>query len=92
MRDDRFEWDDRKAAGNLRKHRVEFEHARLVFDDPNASDRLDEDEDEEERSVRVGMANGRLLFVVYTVRGERTRIISARKATKDEQDDYFRGA
>ena len=87
MRDDRFEWDDRKAASNLRKHDVSFVLARLVFDDPAASDELDKDEDEE-RFVRVGMASGEVLFVVYTLRGDRTRIISARKANRNEQVRY----
>jgi uncharacterized protein len=91
MKTDRFEWDDRKAASNLRKHDVSFELARLVFDDPAARDELDEDE-REERLVRVGMANGIVLVVVYTERGERIRIISARHAMKGEQHDYFRGA
>jgi uncharacterized protein len=63
--------------------------ARLVFDDPMALDDLDEKEDEE-RFVRVGMANSDLLFVVYALRGVRTRIISARKANRNEQIEYFR--
>ena len=61
MRDDRFEWDDRKAASNLRKHRVDFRHARAAFDDPDLIDELDEDEDEE-RFQLIGMADGRLLL------------------------------
>jgi uncharacterized protein len=89
MRDDRFEWDDRKAAANLRKHDLSFELARLVFDDQMALDDLDDEEDEE-RFVRVGMANGELLYVVYALRGVRTRIISARKANRNEQIEYFR--
>ena len=47
MRDDEFEWDDRKAKRNERQHGVTFELARLVFDDPNAIDRLDLDEPDE---------------------------------------------
>jgi uncharacterized DUF497 family protein len=43
----------------------------------------------EDRFTRVGMVEGALLFVAYTERGERIRIISARRATKDEQDDYY---
>ena len=89
MRDDDFEWDDRKAASNLRKHRVRFELARFVFDDPIAIDELDEGEDEE-RFQRIGMASGRLLLVVYALRGRRNRIISARRANNHEQDKYIR--
>ncbi len=87
MRDDRFEWDDRKAASNLRKHGVAFDHARLVFDDPAAIEDLDDDQDEE-RYWRLGVADARVLYVIYTVRGERIRIISARKAKRHEQDGY----
>jgi uncharacterized protein len=68
MRSDHFEWDDRKAAGNLRKHEISFDLACVVFDDPNGIDDLDETDDEE-RTTRIGMAEGRPLFVVYTIRG-----------------------
>jgi len=88
MRDDRFEWDDRKAASNLVKHKVSFEGARRVFDDPYAFEELDDDADEE-RWLKVGIARDILLAVVYTERNGRVRIISARKADSDEQDRYF---
>jgi uncharacterized protein len=88
MRDERFEWDDRKAQTNLRKDDVPFQMARLVFDDPAALDELD-DELDEERFRRVGLANGLLLMVVYTMRGTRFRIISDRKANRHEQENYF---
>jgi uncharacterized DUF497 family protein len=90
MRDSEFEWDDRKAASNLRKHHVSFGLARLVFADPSSAiDDADEDEPED-RSRRIGIAEGIVLVVIYTMRGERVRIISARKASKREQDNYFR--
>jgi uncharacterized protein len=78
MRDDNFEWDDRKAASNYRKHQVPFELARVVFDDPRAVERADIDEPDEERFLVTGLANERLLTVVYVLRGPRVRIISAR--------------
>ena len=53
MRDGCFEWDDRKADSNLRKHGVSFEDARLAFDDPDGFDEEDDDPDEE-RWKRVG--------------------------------------
>ena len=84
----KFEWDDRKATANRRKHDVAFEHAHQVFDDPYAIDGSDDDVDEE-RFTRLGFANGALLVVVYTERGGRIRIISARKARRREQGDYF---
>jgi len=86
-----FEWHDAKAEANLQTHGVSFELAKTVFKDPFAIERLDDREDYgEERFVIVGMAEGHvLLFVAYTER-ERIRIISARRATQHEQDDYFR--
>ncbi|MDW7710459.1 MAG: BrnT family toxin [Deferrisomatales bacterium] len=87
----RFEWDRRKAAGNLRKHGVSFDEASTVFDD--ALGRIFDDEDHSEREPReiiVGhSAAGRLLLVSFTERGENViRIISARPATPRERDDY----
>ena len=91
MHDDSFEWDDRKAATNLRKHEVSFELARLVFFDEAAIDEPDDDPDEE-RWQRIGMAHDRVLLVIYVARGERVRIISARKAKRNEQIRYHRQA
>ena len=88
MRDDHFEWDDRKAASNVRKHGIAFNHARRVFHDPFGIDGPDDEEDEE-RFSRLGMANGFLIFVIYTERSGRIRIISARRATRYEQNDYL---
>jgi uncharacterized DUF497 family protein len=91
MNDDAFEWDDAKAAENLRAHRVSFEEATLAIADPFGTEWVDTREAYgEERVVVVGLSQGQLLTVVYTERGERLRIISARKATKHEQDDYYR--
>ena len=87
-----FEWRDAKAEVNLQNHGVSFDLAKTVFKDPFAIERLDDREDYgEERFVIIGMAEGHvLLFVAYTERGERIRLISARRATQDEQDDCFR--
>jgi hypothetical protein len=87
-----FEWHDAKAEANLQAHGVSFDLAKTVFKDPFAVERLDDREDYgEERLVIIGMAEGRVvLFVAYTEREERIRIISARRATQNEQDDYFR--
>ena len=87
----KFEWDDAKAEANLRTHGVSFDLAKTVFKDPFAIERLDDREDYgEERFVMVGMAEGNiLLFVAYTEREECIRIISARRATQNEQEDYF---
>ncbi len=83
-----FEWDKAKATQNQRKHGVSFADTFGVFEDPNAIT-LQQKVREEERHVTIGLdAFGRLLVVVYTWRGERIRIISARKATKSEVSQY----
>jgi len=88
-----FEWNNAKAEANFRRHGVSFDLAKTVFKDPFAIERLDDREDYgEARFVMIGMAEGDiLLFVAYTERenDERIRLISARRATPDEQDDYF---
>jgi len=87
-----FEWNEAKAGSNLRAHGVSFELATEVFRDAFAIERLDDREDfGEERFVIVGMAKEHvLLFVAFAERGNHIRIISARRATQYEQDDYFR--
>jgi len=90
MTDAEFEWDDEKAAGNLRKHGVSFEDARRVFEDAFAVLEVDTSlRYDEERLIITGVVNDRLLCVVHTERGERIRIISARRATRREQHDYY---
>lgn len=85
-----FEWDDDKAAANVRKHGVSFEQAALAFRDLFAVEWLDMRESYgEERIILVGTSQGQILAVVYTEREERIRIISARRATKHEKDTYF---
>ena len=90
MEDDAFEWDDTKAAENHAKHGVDFETARLVFRDPLAIERHDDRENYgEDRLVMIGMAERTILTVVYAERNDRIRLISARRATRQEQDEYF---
>ena len=89
MRDDKFEWDDQKAAANRAKHGISFETARKAFKDRSAVDQLDDREEyNEERFTLIGMAGGRLLFVAYTLRDDRIRIISARGAEPYEHRIY----
>ncbi len=88
--DDKFEWDSNKAASNRAKHGISFEEAKDVFRDTFAIEALDDREDYgEERYTLIGMARNKLLFVVYTERRGKFRLISARKAEKDEQDEYY---
>jgi uncharacterized DUF497 family protein len=87
------EWDAAKAAGNERKHGVTFEEAATCFYDPHQVAFYDPDHsDEEDREILVAHSErGRLLLVVYTLRGEGIRIISARRPTGTETRDYERG-
>ena len=83
-----FEWDAEKAALNLKKHGVDFRDAVQVFNDVNRIEWYDfAHSDEEDRYNTIGMVR-QVLFVVYTERREKTRIISARKATSRERRIY----
>ncbi len=90
MQDDDFEWDDDKAATNLSDPQVSFEMARRAFDDSLALHWLDRSEkyDGEDRHAMLGLVDGRLLFVAYTIRGERYHLISARKPERFENRKY----
>jgi uncharacterized DUF497 family protein len=91
MDKDEFEWDAAKAESNLKKHGVSFEAARRVFDDAFAFEWCDAaGKSGEIRYVITGMVHDVILAVVYTERGGRARIISARKATKHEEREYHR--
>lgn len=89
MQSDDFEWDDAKAASNEAKHGVTFGMASDAFDDPNGFDWYDEDNSNYEHRYRLlGMVEGRLIFVAFTYRDHRVRIISAREADENEQEEY----
>lgn len=86
----RFDWDERKNRSNLLKHRVSFDVAALVFDDPHAVSVLDRIAGGEERWQSLGSAGGMvLLLVAHTFREgdgeEYIRIVSARKATPSRE-------
>lgn len=84
-----FEFDPAKAAGNLRKHGVPFSDAEGVFMDPLAAHRVDPDSAGEERFVAVGTGStGAVLVVVYTIRADAIRLISARRASRSERRSY----
>ena len=89
----KFVWDDLKNKTNQLKHKVSFETAKLVFEDPMQLNILDRSEGNEERWQTIGLVNGVLLLLVAhtiraTVADEVVRIISARKATKAETKKY----
>ncbi len=87
-----FTWDDEKAAANERKHGIDFATASRVFFDPGRIEDYDVAHSEnEDRWVTVRRAKTLLLFVVYAERhGDVIRIISARKAKKNEQKAYYK--
>ena len=85
-----FEWDAWKAARNLAKHGISFDEASTVFGDPLAGTIPDPGRSvEEERLVTIGHSDrGTLIVVIHVERGSRTRIISARRATRRERRRY----
>ena len=85
-----YEWDPKKAAASLHKHKVSFAEAASVFLDPFALTFHDPDHShEEDREITIGLsARQRVLFVSHCERGDRIRIIGARKATPKERSQY----
>jgi uncharacterized DUF497 family protein len=85
-----FEWDPRKAAKNRSKHGVSFHEAATVFDDPLAITYPDPDHSEgESRWITFGTSTERrLLVVAHTEVGDTIRIVSARRATRNERKIY----
>jgi uncharacterized protein len=93
MTDIRFDWDKRKAAANKKKHGVSFEEASTVFYDDDALEYYDpEHSKDEDRFIMLGLSfKARVLVVCHCVRasGSVIRIVSARKATKNEAERYW---
>ena len=89
----RFEWGQKKEKANIKKHGISFEEARTAFYDENAIQFHDPDHsDEEDRFILLGLSlKSRILVVCHCFRESETviRIISARKADKDEELDYW---
>ncbi len=84
-----FEWDEDKAALNLKKHGVRFETAARVFEDEDRIEFYDSAHStEEDRYNTIGMVDS-VLFVVYTERKNRVRLISARPANSKERRLYY---
>ena len=85
-----FEWDEEKAKANLKKHRVDFDEATTVFNDPFSVTIHDPDHSaEEQRYIDIGSSGkDRVLIVVYTERGSKIRIVNCRKAAPSERKFY----
>ncbi|MFQ5686123.1 MAG: BrnT family toxin [Candidatus Scalindua sp.] len=88
-----FEWNEEKAKKNLRKHKINFEEAKTVFNDPFLLTFPDREyPGSEQRFINIGNSvNERVLIVIHTERGSNIRIISCRKATKTERKVYEEG-
>lgn len=84
-----FEWDEDKAVANLAKHKIPFEAAIAVFADSDAL-HLDttRKEDGEVREKIIGLIEGRLFTIVFTMRSDAVRIISARRSNNREEKSY----
>ena len=83
------EWDDVKAEINRKKHDVTFEMAARVFLDEFLIDYYDEEHSDDEERIKVIGKVAKVLVVIYTERGEKYRLISARLANKREEDIYY---
>ena len=87
-----FEWDDEKERINVAKHGIDFSTAALVFGDDNRIEKYDELHSiNEDRYITIGKINGSavVVMVVYTERKNSIRIISARLATRLEEEAYY---
>lgn len=85
-----FEWDGDKARRNVERHRVSFEEAATVFEDPMFITFVDDEHSiDEERYITIGLSKrGRLLMLAHADRHDRIRLISARRATAKEEQFY----
>jgi len=85
---DLFEFDPKKNRANVAKHRVDFTTAARIWDDYVFESEDNRRDYGEKRFIALGAVEGRAMVVVYTWRGSRRRLISARKANSDEQKIY----
>jgi len=85
-----FEWDEAKRLENIRKHGIDFKDVPDVFAGETLTIKDSRFDYSETRYITVGLLRGRVLVIAHTERGERIRIISARKATKNEEIAFFK--
>ena len=81
-----FEWDEAKRLGNVEKHGIDFIRAQRIFDGPVLVRHLPYGS--EDRWIAIGLVDGREIAVIYTLRGKAIRIISARRARRNEREAY----
>lgn len=85
-----FEWDEAKQYGNLDKHGIDFNDAKSIFDGDIVVMEDRRFDYNEPRFVALGLLFGRVIVVIYTEREEITRLISARKASRNEEIIYYK--
>ena len=85
-----FSWDPAKNRANIRKHDISFSAAAKIFDGPRLEEEDTRQDYGEPRIIALGRSERRILYVVYTRRNSVIRIISARKANRDEREEYLR--
>ena len=86
----KFSWDHKKRAANVEKHGLDFFDADQVFHGPTFTFQDTRFDYGEERFITLGLLRGTVVVIAHTESGERVRVISMRKATKYEQEIYFR--
>lgn len=86
----RFEWDEAKRQSNLRKHGIDFRGCERLFMGEILTVEDDREDYGENRFVSIGLLDGRVVAVVHTESDDTIRVISIRKATRNEQETYFK--
>ena len=84
-----FEWDAAQNRANWKKHAIRFETATRIFNGPVIQALDEREECGEERFIAIGEVDGRVVVVTFTLRGKHARLISARKATRREAQEYY---
>jgi len=87
----KFEWDEAKQQTNLRKHHLDFADAETVFAGATFTFEDDRSKYSEDRYITLGLLHGAVVVIAHTEREDVIRVISMRKATKNEQRVYFEG-
>ena len=88
----KFEWDEKKNAANIKKHRISFEEAAMVFSDPLRYETYDKIHSLIEKRWRtVGLAGLKMIRIIFTERKDKIRIITAKKADKNDEEEYYYG-
>ncbi len=85
----KYEWDENKNKSNIKKHGIDFEYAKAIFDDKN-NEIIPSDQNKENRWKAIGKISKWLFSVIFTIRKQVIRIISARKANKQERQIYLK--